>query len=75
MEDEEIIKRILERGKTSGRSDDNDRSIIQNRIDVYNQETSPVFDFYAQFNKSISIEGMGDIETIFDRLDREVSSI
>lgn len=75
VEDEEIIKRILERGKTSGRSDDNDRSIIQNRIDVYNQETSPVFDFYAQFNKSISIEGMGDIETIFDRLDREVSSI
>jgi adenylate kinase len=75
VEDEEIIKRILNRGKTSGRADDNDQSIIQNRIDVYKQETSPVFDYYEKSGKSILVEGMGSIDDIFNRLNDEVSSI
>ena len=66
--DEEIIKRILLRGKTSGRPDDNDTSIIRNRIDVYRQETTPVFDYYQEFSKSHAVSGVGTIDDIFERL-------
>ncbi|CAL6314276.1 unnamed protein product [Bathycoccus prasinos] len=75
VEDDEIVKRILHRGKTSGRADDNDASIIQNRINVYKQETSPVFDYYAKTGKSVLVEGMGDIDEIFERLNAEVHAI
>jgi len=68
VEDGEIIKRITLRGETSGRSDDLDEKIIRNRIDVYKSETSPVYDFYAGQGKSYSIEGLGTIDTIFERL-------
>ncbi|MBK8965864.1 MAG: adenylate kinase [Lewinellaceae bacterium] len=66
--DAEIIKRITLRGETSGRTDDLDETIIRNRIDVYKSETRPVHDYYAGQNKSHSIEGMGTIDAIFDRL-------
>lgn len=68
VDDEEIVKRILNRGKTSGRSDDNDESIIRNRIDVYKSETSPVYDFYDAQGKAQLIDGIGSLEEIFDRL-------
>ena len=68
VDDEEIIQRILNRGKTSGRPDDNDEAIIRNRIDVYNAETSPVNDYYATKDKAIALDGFGTIEEIFDRL-------
>jgi len=68
VENEEIIHRILLRGKTSERPDDNDESIVRNRIDVYNNETSPVFDHYHKMNKSIKVPGLGTIEEIFQRL-------
>lgn len=66
--DIELINRLLERGKTSGRSDDLNQSIIENRIEVYKNQTYPVFEFYAQTEKSIKIDGIGDIEEVFDRL-------
>jgi adenylate kinase len=75
VDDEEIIKRILNRGKTSGRSDDNDESIIRNRIEVYKSETTPVFDFYAKSGKSKLINGIGTIEEIFDRLCGEIDGL
>jgi adenylate kinase len=68
VDDEEIVKRILNRGKTSGRADDNDESIIRNRIEVYKSETSPVFDFYDTKDKSKKISGIGTIDEIFDRI-------
>lgn len=68
VDDDEIIKRILLRGKTSGRADDNDEQIIRNRIEVYNKETSPVFEYYAQKGKAKKIPGMGSIDEIFNRL-------
>ena len=68
VNDEEITQRILLRGETSGRADDNDESIIRNRIEVYKSETTPVFDYYAQSGKSLKINGMGGIEEIFARL-------
>lgn len=68
VDDDEIVKRLLLRGKDSGRSDDQDESIIRNRIEVYKSETQPVFDYYATSGKSKSIDGIGSIEEIFDRL-------
>jgi len=68
VEKEELIKRLLNRGKDSGRADDQDPSIIENRIKVYNSETAPVQDFYDAQNKYKGILGMGSIDDIFDRL-------
>jgi adenylate kinase len=73
--DDELVVRLLNRGKTSGRSDDNDESIIRNRIEVYNNETSPVFDFYAQQGKAKKVYGVGSIEEIFQRLCNEVEQL
>ena len=75
VQDDEIVSRLLERGKTSGRKDDLDESIIRNRIDVYKSETAPVFAFYDTQGKAIKINRVGSIEDIFNRLSEEVSQL
>ena len=65
---EELVKRLLNRGKLSGRADDQDVSIIENRIKVYNNDTAPVIDFYQKQGKFRPIQGMGSIGDIFVRL-------
>lgn len=64
VSEEEVVKRILERGKTSGRSDDNDPEIIRNRFNVYLKETMAVADHYKQFNKFVAIPGEGSIDEV-----------
>lgn len=71
VDDEEIVQRIKRRGAESARSDDNDEAIIRNRITVYKNETTPVFDYYDEQGKSHLVEGVGEIEIIFERL-REI---
>jgi len=73
--DEEIIARILNRGKTSGRADDTDEATIRKRIDVYNRETAPVFDYYAKTGKTKKVDGIGSISEIFGRLCAEVDAL
>ena len=68
VKDEEIISRILSRAETSGRADDADETIVRSRIDVYKNETSPVFDYYAMFDKALMVNGMGSIDDIYGRL-------
>jgi adenylate kinase len=68
--DQEIITRILSRGQSSGRSDDNDPAIIQHRIDVYKSETMPVFGYYAEKGKAFKMDGIGTIQHIFKALCR-----
>lgn len=68
VDDEEIVKRLLERGITSNRADDMDEDIIRNRISVYKSETSPVYDFYDKLGKSQSVEGVGSIQDITHKL-------
>jgi adenylate kinase len=75
VQDGEIVTRLLERGKTSGRKDDADEGIIRNRIDVYKANTFPVYDFYAQSGTSVKVDGMGSIEEIFDRLCAQIDAI
>ena len=68
VEKAELIKRLQGRGKISGRADDQDLSVIENRINVYNRETAPVIEYYDNQGKFTSINGMGTIEEIFGRL-------
>ena len=72
--DDELIQRLLKRGETSGRSDDLDESIIQNRIEVYKKETTPVFDYYYKAGKAIKIVGVGSIEEIFESLSQVIDA-
>ncbi len=71
----ELKKRLLLRGKDSGRPDDQNPEIIQNRIDVYNNETSPVKDYYSEQGKYKGIQGIGEIEEIFNSLCKEIDTI
>ncbi|MCR9288354.1 MAG: adenylate kinase [Bacteroidetes bacterium] len=73
--DEELVQRLLNRGKTSGRSDDMDETIIRNRINVYTENTTPVFDYYAKQGKSAKVWGIGSLDTIFERLCLEVDFV
>jgi len=68
VEHEELVKRLLNRGKDSGRADDQNPAVIENRIAVYNKETSPVINFYDAQKKFKSIYGIGSIDDIFGRL-------
>jgi len=65
---DELVKRLLNRGLSSGRADDKDENVIENRIKVYNKETAPVADFYNKQNKFHGIKGVGEIDEIFNRL-------
>ncbi len=73
--EDEIVKRLLNRGKTSGRADDNDERIIRNRMQVYEKETSVVYDYYATFDKSMSIHGVGSVEDIFEVLCKKIDTL
>jgi adenylate kinase len=68
VEKQELINRLMGRGKVSGRADDQDMNVIENRITVYNRETAPVIDYYSGQGKFKSVNGMGTIEEIFGRL-------
>jgi len=71
---EELIERLLNRGKTSGRSDDVNEDIIRARISEYENKTAPVAGYYNQFGKVVRIKGEGDIESIFDALCSEIEA-
>jgi adenylate kinase len=66
--DEELKSRLLLRGKDSGRADDQNEELIGKRIQEYNSKTLPVANFYQSQNKFTSIEGVGEIEAIFDEI-------
>jgi adenylate kinase len=68
VEESELKKRLLARSVTSGRADDADEAVIQNRINVYHAETAPVADFYKALGKFKSIDGLGSVEEITTRL-------
>lgn len=68
VEKQELVNRLLNRGKDSGRADDQDLSVIENRIAVYNRETAIVQDYYKAQGKLKDIQGVGSIDDIFERL-------
>lgn len=68
VQEEELKKRLLKRAETSGRADDADSEVIQNRINVYKKETAPVQAFYEAQNKYVRVDGMGEMEAVTSRL-------
>jgi adenylate kinase len=75
VEKQELVNRLMGRGKVSGRADDQDIQVIENRISVYNRETAPVIDYYSALGKFRSVDGMGSIEDIFERLCQAIDEV
>lgn len=72
VSEEELIKRLLNRGLSSGRSDDTNEVVIRARIVEYHQKTSVVADYYSRFNKVVHINGEGTVDEIFSALCGEI---
>ncbi|THD69902.1 adenylate kinase [Robertkochia marina] len=73
--DEVLIERLLERGKVSGRSDDQDEQKIRNRFQEYNEKTAPVMEYYQEQEKLHKVNGIGSIEEITERLSAVIDSL
>ncbi len=70
---DELVARLMNRGGISGRPDDLDQSVIENRIDVYTRKTAPLIRYYQKQGKHYGIDGMGTIPEIAARLENVVS--
>lgn len=75
VEDEILVKRLLERGKTSGRTDDSNEDIIKNRIKEYYAKTAEVAELYKKQGKYVEINGVGEIAEIAEKLFTEVEKV
>ena len=73
--EDEIVKRILLRGKDSNRPDDSDPEVIRKRFQVYQSKTAPIFSYYDEKNKAHKIEGLGTIDDIFHHLCDTIDSL
>jgi adenylate kinase len=74
-DDEILVKRLLERGKTSGRPDDQDEEKIRNRYQEYNEKTAPLMDYYKSQNKFRAVDGIGSINEITARLSAVIDNL
>lgn len=74
VSEEELVKRLLKRGETSGRSDDTNEQVIRARIKEYRNKTEAVADYYRQFDKVVMVKGEGSIDEIFDGLCTEIDN-
>lgn len=72
VSEEELIKRLLNRGQSSGRSDDINEAVIRSRIHEYENKTKLVADYYNSFDKVVHIKGEGSVDEIFDALCAEI---
>lgn len=75
VDDEVLVQRLLERGKTSGRKDDADEEIIRNRIHIYYEETAILKQFYLKEDKYYGVDGVGTIAEITDRISKVIDSL
>jgi len=71
--EEELIKRLLNRGLTSGRPDDNNGEVVKARIIEYHKKTSAVADYYRRFDKVVEVPGEGTVDEIFESLCTEIA--
>lgn len=74
VDDDELVERLLNRGKEMGRNDDN-LETIKSRLKVYYQKTAPLKKFYSKQGKLVKINGMGTVEEIFSRIEKVVDSL
>ena len=73
--EEELIRRILLRGKDSGRADDASEEVIRGRLDVYRMQTAVVSDYYAAQGKYAAVNGTGTMEEVFTRITDVIDSL
>ena len=74
-EDDVLVARLLERGKTSGRPDDQDEALIRNRYQEYNDKTAPLTDYYTKQGKYHAVDGIGTIAEITERLSQVIDKL
>lgn len=74
VDDDELVERLVNRGKEMGRNDDN-LETIKSRLKVYYQKTAPLKKFYSKQGKLVKINGMGTVEEIFSRIEKVVDSL
>ncbi len=72
--DEELVERLINRGKMTGRADDNPET-IEKRLNVYHTQTIPLRDYYLDEGKYLKIDGMGDIDGIFSQIAGEIDKL
>ena len=73
--EEELVRRILLRGKDSGRADDASEDVIRNRIEIYNQQTAIVADYYRAQGKYVAVPSLGPIDEVFERIAAEIEKL
>lgn len=73
--DDELIKRLINRGKDSGRADDQNENIITNRINEYNNKTAPLKDYYSNQKKLHEVMGIGSIDDIAKNLNKVIDTL
>lgn len=74
-DDNVLVERILERGKTSGRPDDQDEDKIRNRYQEYNEKTAPLTDYYKKQGKFYEVDGIGLIPAVTARLSAVIDAL
>jgi adenylate kinase len=74
VDNDELTKRLLSRGKDSGRADDQNEEIIRNRINEYNNKTAPLKNYYTAQNKFQAVNGIGSIDGIFAELCNKINA-
>ena len=73
--EEELVRRILLRGKDPGRADDASEDVIRNRIEIYNQQTAIVADYYRAQGKYVAVPSLGTIDEVFNRIAAEIEKL
>ncbi|NIC01630.1 adenylate kinase [Flavobacterium sp. J49] len=74
-DDEILVQRLLERGKTSGRPDDQDEEKIRNRYQEYNEKTAPLMHYYEAQGKFHAVNGIGSVEEVTERLSKVIDNL
>jgi adenylate kinase len=75
VSEEELTRRILDRGKTSGRADDQNEEIVKNRVVEYRTKTAPLANYYAEQHKLAEIAGEGSVDEIFEALCFQINNL
>lgn len=73
--EQELVKRILLRGKDSGRADDASEDIIRNRIKIYNDQTAVVADYYRAQGKYVAVPSLGTVDEVLERISAEIEKM
>ncbi|MBP8158275.1 MAG: adenylate kinase [Flavobacterium sp.] len=74
-DDNILVARLLERGKTSGRPDDQDEEKIRNRYQEYNEKTAPLMHYYEAQGKFHAVNGIGSVEEVTERLSKVIDNL